>query len=190
MSELEIVAFEDRAAFAAWLEENHVSSPGIGLKIAKKGAGFPSVTYGEAVEVALCYGWIDSQKRGHDEHAWIQRFTPRGARSVWSRVNRDKAEALVGSGEMRPAGLAAVEAAKRDGRWDAAYDPASTAQVPDDLRAALELRPAARDFFESLDRTNRYAVLWRVQTARRPETRARRIHQLVEMLERGEKIHS
>jgi uncharacterized protein YdeI (YjbR/CyaY-like superfamily) len=189
MSALPILGFEDRAAWAAWLEEHHGSSPGVWLKIAKKGAGVPSVTYAEALEVALCYGWIDGQKRAHDDRAFLQRFTPRRPRSVWSKVNREKVEALLRAGAMRPAGLEAVEAAKRDGRWDAAYDPASTAEVPADLAAELERRPAARAFFESLDRANRYAVLWRIQTARRPETRARRLQQLVEMLERGERIH-
>lgn len=189
MSELPIVGFERPDEWAAWLEEHHRASPGVWLRLGKKGAGVATVSYAEALDVALCYGWIDSQKKSHDEISWLQKFTPRGAKSVWSKINREKVDALIRGGEMRPAGMAAVEAAKADGRWDAAYDPASTATVPDDLRAALDRSAKARKGFASLNGANRYAVLWRLQTARRPETRARRLQSIVEMLERGERFH-
>jgi uncharacterized protein YdeI (YjbR/CyaY-like superfamily) len=188
--ELPILSFEGPDALAAWLEEQHATSKGIWLKLAKKGSGTPSVTYAEALEVALCYGWIDGQKRSHDASAWLQKLTPRGKRSIWSKVNREKALALIESGRMRPAGLEEVERAQRDGRWEAAYDSQGAAAVPDDLAAALEQSPAARAFFATLDSANRYAILFRVQTAKKAETRARRIEQFVQMLERGEKIHS
>lgn len=147
------------------------------------------MTYAEALDVALCNGWIDSQKKGYDDASWLQKFTPRGAKSIWSKVNREKALALIESGRMKPAGLAAVESAQRDGRWDAAYDSSSTATVPDDLQAALDGNSRAKAFFATLNSANRYAVLFRVQTARKAETRARRIEQLVGMLERHETIH-
>lgn len=147
------------------------------------------MSYPEALDVALCYGWIDGQKKALDELHWLQRFTPRRARSLWSKANREKAEALIRSGRMQPAGMAEIARAQGDGRWDAAYEGARTAVVPPDLQAALDARPKARSFFAQLDAANRYAVLWRVRTARRAETRARRIEGLVEMLARGEKIH-
>lgn len=189
-AELPILSFDGPDAWAAWLEEHHASSKGIWLELAKKGSGTPSVTYAEALEVALCYGWIDGQKKSHNAAAWLQKFTPRGKRSIWSKVNREKALALLESGRMRPAGLAEVERAQRDGRWEAAYDSQGVAAVPDDLAAALERSPAAKAFFAALDSANRYAILFRVQTAKKAETRARRIEQFVQMLERGEKIHS
>lgn len=181
--------FATARAFEAWLRKNHAVSDGAWLLIAKAGAAEPTVTYAQAVEIALCYGWIDGQKKGLDEGHWLQRFTPRRARSLWSRANREKAQALVAAGRMQPSGLAEIEKAQGDGRWDAAYDGPRTASVPPDLQAALDAKPKARRFFEQLDGANRYAVLWRVQTAKRPETRARRIDTLVEMLARGEKIH-
>jgi uncharacterized protein YdeI (YjbR/CyaY-like superfamily) len=189
MPELPVALFETPEAFAAWLEQNHASSPGVWLRLAKKGAPLASLSYAEALDEALCHGWIDSQKRAHDEHSWLQRFTPRGPKSLWSKVNRDKVEALVAAGRMKPAGLAAVEQARADGRWDAAYDSARTMTVPDDLRAALDADPAASAAFDGLNGANRYAVLWRVQTAKKPETRARRIGTLVAMLARGETLH-
>ena len=179
--------FADRRAWETWLKTHHASSDGVWLELAKAGAA--GLTYAEALEVALCFGWIDGQKKGLDAHAWLQRFTPRRARSLWSKINRAKAEALIASGRMQPAGLAEVERAKADGRWDEAYDGARSAQVPPDLQAAFAANPRAAAFFATLDGTNRYAVLWRVQTAKRPQTRARRIATLVEMLARGEKIH-
>jgi uncharacterized protein YdeI (YjbR/CyaY-like superfamily) len=187
--ELPIILFDDQAAWAAWLDGHHADSPGVWLRLAKKGAPYASVSYAEALDVALCYGWIDSQKKTFDQHSFLQKFGPRGARSIWSKVNREKVHALTEAGRMMPAGILAVESAKADGRWDAAYDPASTATVPDDLQAALDANPKAKEFFATLDGANRYAILFRVQTAKKPETRARRIATLVQMLERNEKIH-
>jgi uncharacterized protein YdeI (YjbR/CyaY-like superfamily) len=187
--DLPMVEFPGRDEWRAWLEVNHVASAGVWLVIAKKGAPHHTVSYAEALEVALCFGWIDGQKRRHDASAWLQKFTPRGERSVWSRLNRERAEELIARGEMRPAGLREVRQAKADGRWADAYDPQRTAIVPHDLRAELDARPRAKTFFEKLDRANRYAILWRLQTAKKPETRERRLRQFVEMLERGEKLH-
>jgi uncharacterized protein YdeI (YjbR/CyaY-like superfamily) len=174
----------------AWLEENHDSSEGVWLKIAKKDSGERSVTYAEALELALCFGWIDSQKRGFDDRYFLQRFTPRRPRGRWSRINREKAEGLIGSGAMRSAGMAEVEAAKADGRWEAAYEGQRTAKVPADLQRELDSRPKAAEFFASLDGANRYAIVYRLEEAKKPETRARRLEKFVAMLERGEKIHS
>ena len=181
--------FRNAKAFEAWLRKHHAKSDGLWLKIAKRGADEPSVTYAEAVEIALCWGWIDGQKKGLDEQHFLQRFTPRRARSIWSKINVDKVAALIEAGRMQPAGHAQVEAAKADGRWAQAYDGAKTATVPDDLLAALAANPPAKAFFATLNASNRYAVLWRIQTAVKPETRARRIAQLVDMLARGEVIH-
>ena len=186
---LPVILFEDREAWAAWLDERHATAAGVWLRLAKKGASIRSLSYAEALDEALCYGWIDSQKKGHDAESWIQKFTPRGPKSVWSKVNREKVQALADAGRMRPAGLRAVEAAKADGRWAAAYDSQRTATVPEDLAAALDGRPEAKRFFAALDGANRYAVLWRVQTARTPAARAKRIATLVEMLARGKRIH-
>ncbi|MRG93752.1 YdeI/OmpD-associated family protein [Polyangium spumosum] len=187
--EAPIITFEHPGAWSTWLASNHASSRGVWLKLAKKGAGVTSVTYAEAVEVALVWGWIDGQKRSFDEAAWLQKFTPRSPKSIWSKINREKALGLIASGVMQPPGLAEVERAKKDGRWDLAYDPPSRATVPDDLSAAFAKRPRAAAFFAALDATNRFAVLFRIQTAKKPETRERRITQLVEMLARHEKIH-
>jgi uncharacterized protein YdeI (YjbR/CyaY-like superfamily) len=188
--ELPVLLFATPAELEAWLEANHAESEGVWLKIAKKGVEPPSVTYGEALEVALCFGWIDSQKRGHDESHFLQRFTPRRPRGRWSKINREKAEALIEAGAMRPAGLAEVEAAQADGRWDAAYESARTATVPADLQRELDANPAAAEFFAGLDGANRYAILYRLDEAKKPETRERRLRKFVAMLERGEKIHS
>ncbi|MFI8254269.1 YdeI family protein [Streptomyces filamentosus] len=187
--ELEIVAFGSAGEFEAWLGEHHAASPGIWLKLRKKGPGVVALDYAQALDVALCHGWIDGQKAKFDEEWWLQRFTPRRPRSRWSKVNREKAEALAAQGRMRPAGQEEVDRAKADGRWEAAYDGSRTAVVPDDLAAALAAEPAAAAFFETLDRANRFAVLHRVQDARRPETRARRIEKFVAMLANGEKLH-
>jgi uncharacterized protein YdeI (YjbR/CyaY-like superfamily) len=188
-TELPVLSFPSRAAFEEWLADNHGSAPGLWLKIARKGSGRTTVDYAEALEVALCHGWIDGQKGRHDGEFWLQRFTPRGPRSRWSRINRDKAEALVASGAMRPAGQAQIDAARADGRWDAAYAGQKSATVPDDLAAALAANPAAQAFFGTLDGPNRYAVLYRVEDAKRPETRARRVAQYVEMLAEGRTLH-
>lgn len=181
--------FKNAQAFESWLKKHHASSDGLWLQIAKRGANEPSVTYAEAVEIALCWGWIDGQKKGLDDQHFLQRFTPRRARSVWSKVNVEKVAALIGAGRMQAPGLAQVDAAKADGRWARAYDGARTAVVPDDLLAALDAQPPAKAFFATLNASNRYAVLWRIQTAVKPETRARRVAQLVDMLARGETIH-
>jgi uncharacterized protein YdeI (YjbR/CyaY-like superfamily) len=187
--ELPIHLFAGPAELEVWLEENHDSSDGVWLKIAKKGAEETSVTYAEALELALCFGWIDSQKRGFDERHFLQRFTPRRPRGRWSRINREKAERLIGAGAMRPAGLAEVEAAKADGRWEAAYEGQRTAKVPPDLQRELDINPRAAEFFASLDSANRYAIVYRLDEAKRTETRERRLRKFVGMLERGEKIH-
>jgi uncharacterized protein YdeI (YjbR/CyaY-like superfamily) len=166
----------------AWLEEHGESSDGIWLKFAKKGSGIRSVGYADAVEVALCHGWIDGQARRLDEQHYLQRFTPRRPRSKWSRINREKAERLIAESRMRPAGLREIERARGDGRWDDAYDSPTTATVPDDFQQALDAEPEAREFFESLGSTKRYSFLYRIADAKRPETRARRIAEYVERL--------
>jgi uncharacterized protein YdeI (YjbR/CyaY-like superfamily) len=186
---LPIVAFASREAWAAWLADQHETSSGAWLKIARKGAAIDSVSYAQALEVALCYGWIDGQKAAFDDEYWLQRFTPRKASSKWSRINRDKAAELIDRGEMQPAGLREVERAKADGRWDAAYAGQSAATVPDDLREALDADDRARAFFATLDSANRYAILYRVQEAKRPETRARRIEKYVAMCREHRKVH-
>ncbi|MFN2570934.1 MAG: YdeI family protein [Gemmatimonadales bacterium] len=183
------IAFASRAALDAWLAKHHATSEGVWLKLAKKSARVPSVSYAEAVAVALCWGWIDGQKQALDDDWWLQKLTPRSARSPWSKINCDKATALIADGKMRAAGLAEVERAKRDGRWDAAYDSPSNSKVPDDLRAALADNARAAAFFATIDATNRYAILWRIQTAKKPETRARRVAELVALLARGELLH-
>lgn len=183
-----ILALHDAAAWHAWLREHHASSAGVWLKIAKKSAG-PSLTYAAALEVALTWGWIDSQKKAHDAGTWLQRFSPRTARSPWSKINRAKAEALIAEGRMEARGLAEVERAKADGRWERAYDGAKTATVPDDLALALAEDPKAKAFFEGLDSANRYAILYRVTTAKLPATRADRIARLVAMCGRHESLH-
>jgi uncharacterized protein YdeI (YjbR/CyaY-like superfamily) len=170
-------------------QKNQQKINGVWLKFAKKGSGVATVTYAEAVEEALCYGWIDGQAAGHDETFYLQRFTPRRRRSKWSLINRNKAERLIAEGRMKPAGLAQVEAAKGDGRWDAAYPSPSAATVPDDLQAALDQNPKAKAFFEALTGQNRYAVLYRIRDAKRPETRAKRIAEYVAMLAQGRTFH-
>jgi uncharacterized protein YdeI (YjbR/CyaY-like superfamily) len=187
--ELPILAFPSQEAWEEWLESNHSAVAGVWLKIAKKAAPIESVSHAEALESAICFGWIDGQRRALDERFFLQRFTPRGPRSRWSQINRDKATELTEAGRMRPAGLAQVEAARADGRWEAAYAPQRTATVPDDLRRALDADPAAAAAFEALDSQNRYAILYRVQDAKRPETRARRIARFVAMLAEGGKLH-
>jgi uncharacterized protein YdeI (YjbR/CyaY-like superfamily) len=173
----------------AWLAEHHASSDGVWIKFAKKASGIPTVVYAEAVEESLIHGWIDGQVKRVDDDFYIQRFTPRRAQSRWSKINCAKAEKLIAEGRMHPAGLAEVERAKADGRWARAYDSPTTATVPDDLRAALDAEPAAAKLFEDLDGNNRYAILHRIQEAKRPETRAKRIAQFVAMLARGETLH-
>jgi uncharacterized protein YdeI (YjbR/CyaY-like superfamily) len=181
--------FDAPTDWAAWLERHHASSSGVWLRIAKKGAPAASISHAEALELALCFGWIDALSRSDGATHWLKRFTPRSARSIWSKVNRDKALALVAAGRMQPSGRQEMQRAQADGRWAAAYDPASTATVPPDLQAAFDANPPAAAFFATLDSQNRYAVLFRLQTAKRVETRARRIATFVAMLARGEKLH-
>jgi uncharacterized protein YdeI (YjbR/CyaY-like superfamily) len=188
-AQLAVHEFATQKDFEKWLDRNHAQSDGAWLRIARKGSGTTSVSYAEALEVALCYGWIDAQKRSDSDNAWLQRFMPRRPRSIWSKINREKALALISAGKMKPAGLMEVERARADGRWDAAYDSPSAATVPADLEKALEKNPAAKKFFSTLNSTNRYAILWRLQTAKKPETRARRIETFIAMLEKGETFH-
>ena len=186
---LQILAFATADDWEHWIGAQRPDSPGLWLKLAKKGCDTPSIDYAAAVESALCFGWIDGQKRPYDESYWLQRFTPRKTRSKWSRINRDKATALIESGRMQPAGLREVELAKADGRWDAAYESQSSSTVPDDLQAALAADPRAAEFFATLDKANRYAVLYRVHEAKRADTRAKRIEKFVAMLHAHETIH-
>jgi len=181
--------FKSQTQWAAWLESNHRKSTGLWLRLAKKNSGLQSVTYKEALEIALCYGWIDAQKRPENERTWLQRFVPRSSRSIWSKINREKAVELIASGAMRAAGLEAIEDARKNGRWEAAYDSPRGATVPSDFQAALEGSPRAKAFFATLDRANRYAILWRIQTVKQAETRARKIEQFIGMLEEKKKLH-
>ena len=183
------MTFQRQKDWRLWLKKNHQSSTGVWLRIAKKSSASASVSYAEALEEALCYGWIDGQKRQDSEQTWLQKFTPRGKKSIWSKINREKALALIESGRMQAAGLNQIEYAKHDGRWEAAYDSSRTAAIPADFQAALDRNDRAQEFFKDLDRANRYAVLFRIQTAKKAETRARKIQQFIEMLERREKIH-
>jgi uncharacterized protein YdeI (YjbR/CyaY-like superfamily) len=187
-ADLPLLEFESAAAFAAWLDA-HPGAPGAWLKIAKKGAARPTISYAEALDVALCFGWIDGQKGALDDEFWRQRFTPRGPASRWSKINAEKAEALAAAGAMQPAGLREVEQARADGRWASAYAGQASIEVPDDLRAALAGDDAARAFFETISRVNRYAILYRISSVKKPETRARKIAQYVGMLARHETIH-
>ena len=185
----EALPFESPAAWEAWLSKHHESSDGIWIKFAKKASGITSVTYKDVLPIALAHGWIDGQVKRIDDDWYRQRWTPRRARSVWSKINRAAAEAMIERGEMKPAGLREVERAKADGRWERAYDSPKTAEVPDDLRAALDAHPAAAEFFAGLDSINRYAILHRIQGAKKPETRARRIERFVAMLAAGETLY-
>ncbi len=186
---LPILAFRDAAVLERWLEAQANNSRGLWIKFAKAGSGVASVSKADAIDAALCHGWIDGQLDKYDDDHWLVRFTPRTARSKWSQVNRQRATELLEAGRMTPLGLAQVEAAKADGRWDAAYASASKAEVPADLRAALDQNPRAAAFFATLSGANRYAVLYRIGAVRKPETRARKIAQFVAMLERHETVH-
>ncbi|MFE4571202.1 YdeI/OmpD-associated family protein [Paenibacillus chitinolyticus] len=187
--ELPVLCFENQEAFEIWLESNHETSPGILLQIAKKNARLVTVSYQEALESALCYGWIDSQKKTFDDQSWLQRFTPRGNRSIWSKVNKDKAEQLIADARMKPGGLRAIEDAKRSGQWDKAYEPQSSGSVPEDFAARLELNARAKAFYDTLNKQNKFAIHFRIQNVKKQETREKRILQFIEMLERGEKIY-
>jgi uncharacterized protein YdeI (YjbR/CyaY-like superfamily) len=188
-TDLPIVPFESGRHWDKWLKSNHASSPGVWLKIAKAGSGVDSVTYPQALETALCYGWIDGQKESFDARFWLQRFTPRKTGSRWSRINREKATRLIEEGRMRPAGLRQIEVARENGAWDGAYHSQAAASVPDDLARRLKDDPAARKFFEGLDSANRYAILYRIHEAKKPETRAKRIEKFMGMLREKKKIH-
>jgi len=186
---LPILAFADAAAFEDWLKHAPADSPGLWLRLAKDGSGHASLSKAQAIDVALCHGWIDGQLNPYDEHWWLIRFTPRKPRSKWSQKNRERAEQLIEERRVAPAGLAAVEAARADGRWDAAYASASRAEIPADLQAALDANPAAAAFFATLTGANRYAVLYRIGAVKRAQTRARKIADFVAMLARHETLH-
>jgi len=181
--------FSSQAEFQAWLAENYATQEELWMKLYKKDSDQPSITYKEALDVALCYGWIDSLKRPGGEDFWLQRFTPRKAKSVWSKVNQGHIARLTEAGHMQPAGLAEVEKAKQDGRWEAAYASSSTMEFPDDFLEALAKNPAAEEFFETLNKTNKYAIFYRLQSAKKAETRQRRLEQFIEMLANGEKLY-
>jgi uncharacterized protein YdeI (YjbR/CyaY-like superfamily) len=186
---LPIISFETQQDWERWLAERHTNTEGIWLKIAKKETGTPSVSYSEALESALCYGWIDGQKASFDDQYWLQKFTPRRPKSIWSKVNCDKATALMAEGRMQPAGIRQVELAKADGRWDQAYESQSKITIPADFQSELDKNQKAKDFFSTLDNTNRYAILFRIQTAKKPETRSARIQKFIEMLSKNQRIH-
>jgi uncharacterized protein YdeI (YjbR/CyaY-like superfamily) len=185
----EILSFRSSADFRKWLAANHRRADGIWLRIFKKDSGEPTVTYAEALDEALCHGWIDGLKQSHDELSWRQRFTPRRPRSGWSKINTRHAERLIKAGRMKAAGQAQIDAAKKDGRWAAAYDSSSQATFPEDFLAAVRRNKKANAFFESLSKTNRYAIAYRLQTAKKPETRQRRMETILAMLNRGEAFH-
>ena len=187
--DLPVIVFSSRDAWEGWLAKHHATSSALWLKIAKKGSGIDTVSYAEALDVALCYGWIDGQKDTFDDDYWLQRFGPRKPKSKWSKVNCRKATELIEKGEMKPAGLREVERARADGRWDAAYDAQSTMTIPDDLQRELEKNDKARAFFSTLDSRNRYAILYRLQDAKKPETRARRLEKYVTMLNEQKRIY-
>lgn len=189
MDDLPVLLFETPQSWEAWLEKNHQTAAGVKVKIAKKGADQQSITYAEALEVALCFGWIDSRKDKLDDAFWVQRFTPRRRKSPWSAINREKAEALIAQGKMREAGLREVEQAKQDGRWEMAYQPQSRAEIPADFQQALDQNETASAFFATLNSANRYAIIYRVNTAKKPETRQKRIAQFIDMLAQHQKIY-
>jgi len=186
---LPIMPFETQQDWEAWLEEHYADTKGIWLKIAKKEASSPSVSYAEALEGALCFGWIDGQKASFDDRYWLQKFTPRTAKSIWSKVNCEKATALIAKGRMQLAGLQQVELAKSDGRWERAYESQSKITIPPDLQSELDKNQKAKDFFNTLDSSNRYAILFRIHTAKKAETRSARIQKFVEMLSQHQKLH-
>jgi uncharacterized protein YdeI (YjbR/CyaY-like superfamily) len=187
--DLPIIAFATQQDWEEWLKERHTDTRGVWLKIAKKDTGIPSVFYAEALEEALCYGWIDGQKASFDEQYYLQKFTPRRPKSTWSKVNCDKVAALLASGRMQAAGIQQVELAKADGRWEGAYDSQSKMTVPDDFQQELDNNQSAKEFFNTLNSVNRYAILFRIQTAKKPETRSARISKFIEMLSKHQKIY-
>jgi len=188
-NKLPVMSFETQRDWETWLKEHHTDTKGIWLKIAKKETRILSLSYSEALESALCYGWIDGQKASFDDQYWLQKFTPRGPKSIWSQVNRDKATALLAEGRMQPGGLRQVELAKSNGRWEAAYESQSKVTIPADFQRELDTNQKAKDFFSTLDSRNRYAILFRIQTAKRPETRSARIQKFIEMLAQQQRIY-
>lgn len=184
-----MILFKSQRAFEAWLAKHGESSPGIWLRVARKSAQLKSVSHPEALEVALCHGWIDGLRKSHDAESFLQKFTPRRPQSIWSKINRAKALELIEAGRMRPPGLAAIETARKDGRWDAAYDSYRTAEPPEDLESALDANPKAKAFFATLNSQNRYAILFRIQTAKKSETRKKRIDEFIAMLAKHSKLH-
>ena len=187
--DLPVLSFESQAEWREWLDGHHSESQGLWLRIFKKGSARATVTYAEALDEALCFGWIDSAKARYDDQSFLQRFSPRRARSIWSKINQEHVARLIGSGKMHPEGQRAIEESKRNGAWDLSYDSQSRAAIPQDFQALLDRTPAAREFFESLDAANRYAFLFRIQTSKKPETRARKLKWALEKLENGEKLH-
>lgn len=187
--DLPMLAFTTEAGWQEWLSQHYQDPKGIWLRFYKKGSGQPTIVYARALDVALCYGWIDSQTQKYDELSYLQKFTPRRRRSPWSKINREKAERLISAGRMQPAGQREIDAAKADGRWNAAYDAFSRAEIPPDFQALLAGDPEAKAFFEQMTQTNRYAVLYRIQTAKKPETRQRRMAQLLDMLRQKRTLH-
>jgi len=185
----EFVAFSCAKEFGQWLAKNHSVSNGIWVRFFKNCSGVPSVSYDEALDAALCFGWIDGQLKKCDEASWVRKFTPRRPKSVWSKRNREHAERLIKSGQMQAAGLREVEAAKQDGRWKAAYDSASQMVIPDDFLKELSKNEQAEAFFGTLNRANVYAIVWRLQTAKKPETREKRLQTILTMLANGQKFH-
>lgn len=185
MSELSVLPFANQKKWTDWLAKQHDKSAGVWLKLAKKDSGIPSITYEEALDVALCYGWIDGQKKGFDNKYWLQKFTPRGAKSIWSKINTEKAERLIASGEMKPAGLKVIEAAKADGRWDAAYESQKNISIPEEFQAALDTNKKAKEAFLSLKSAERYSFLFRLHHVKKAETRSKKIQEYIAMLERG-----
>jgi len=186
---LPIISFETQQGWDRWLTEHHTETEGLWLKIAKKEAGISSVNYAEALESAICYGWIDGQKASFDDKYWLQKFTQRRAKSIWSKVNCTKALALIAEGRMQPAGIRQVELAQADGRWESAYESQSKITIPDDFQKELDNNPKAQEFFTTLNSVNRYAILFRIQTAKKPETRSARISTFIEMLANNQKLH-
>lgn len=187
--ELRVLSFASASLWEEWLLSHHTEQDGVWLKLAKKASGVASVTYAEALEVALCYGWIDGQKKSYDGSYFLQKFTPRRPNSLWSKINISKVTELIAAGRMQPAGLAEIEAAKQDGRWEAAYDSAKNMVIPEDLLQALEENKPAQAFFNTLNQANVYAITWRLQTAKKVETRQKRLAAVIAMLEKGEKFH-
>ncbi|GAA0380039.1 YdeI/OmpD-associated family protein [Paenibacillus motobuensis] len=188
-NDLPMMIFNRQQDFEDWLEQNHESSEGIMLKIAKKDSTISTVSYSEALDCALCYGWIDSRKEKGDEETWLQRFTPRKARSIWSKVNKERAEALIANGRMKSSGYKVIEVAKQNGQWDSAYESQSKSNLPEDFASELSKNNQAKEFYDMLDSRNKYAIMFRINNAKKQETRQKRIEQFISMLERHEKIY-